>query len=48
MPQQPNFAVNHIVLGDDALQRADLLDVRCERELDFLQLGLDVSEREES
>jgi hypothetical protein len=42
LPQWPNFALNRIVLGDDALKRTDLLDMRCERGSGVLQLGLGV------
>ena len=38
LPQQPKFALNHIIFGNSALQRVDLLDVGCERGLSVVQL----------
>jgi hypothetical protein len=41
LPQPPNFALNHIVLGDDALQSTNLLDVGCERGFGVVELGME-------
>lgn len=43
LPQQPNFALNRSALGDNTLQRADVLDVGCEVWLSLMQLHLEVA-----
>ena len=44
LPQQLNFALNHIMLSDNTHQRMDLLEMGCKWGLSVVQLGLEVTE----